>query len=101
MKDRSVVMQKGTALVLGTFLIVPLAGCPAIAGIDNDYTSGGAPSPDGGAVDSGSLDGHAPDGAPHPDGAPLDHTAGDSSSGDTSSFKEVGPPPDVHPPDAC
>jgi hypothetical protein len=94
-------MQKGMALVLGTFLIVPLAGCPAIAGIDNDYTVGGAPGPDGGTVDSGSLDGHAPDGAPHPDGAPPEHTAGDSSSSDTGSFKEVGPAPDVHPPDAC
>jgi hypothetical protein len=101
MKDRSVVMQKSVTLVSGASLIVLLAGCPAIVGIDNDYTFGGVPHPDGGGVDSGSIDGHAPDGAPLGDGAPHDHTTSSDSGPKDTGLKEVGPAPDVEPPDAC
>jgi hypothetical protein len=98
---------RGTAIALGA-LAATLSGCPAIVGLDGNYSSGGGHGSDGsdgpladGAVsgDGGHHGGGKHDGSAGDAGGGVDTGKDDSGgSGDSSKPSDSGHPP---PTDAC
>ena len=94
------------ALVFSPILVGALVGCPAIVGIDDNYSAGGHGPDDGGQTDAkpvtqicvGDADGsHDLDSRPPRDTSPSDTSLSDTGPADTSKPRDTGSPP----PDAC